>query len=306
MYEDLLNSVDAAIGTFVIDLVSGLSADVATTLRLMLILSIILYGFAMMQGWINTNLKEAIKHIFMGLVVYIFATNVGLFTSLTYEIFTNGPTQIISAVLAHGGGPGSNGINSFIGNAYDQGIRTAGDLMFGSGWSIGLKIMGVLVAVATIAMCGYSAFLVVMAKIALAVLLGLSPIFIGFLMFKTTRGLFEGWLRQCLNYAIIPLLTYTIMLFCLAIVAVPVNEMQAAQNAGNITSVEVWPYIFTCGVSFLLLQQVMGIAGGIAGGVSLSTLGVIANRFSRHGFASFQSLRGINIKLPGRQNSIKN
>lgn len=308
MYEDLLNTIDAAIGSFVIDLFTGISNDITSTLRLMMILSIIFYGLAMMKGWVDTNLKEAIKHVFMALIVYIFATNVGLFTNYTYEIITNGPNQLLGAVLSHSGGPGEAGVNTFIGNAYDQGIRTAGDLMFGSSWNaLGLKIMGFLVAAATIAMCGYSGFLVVMSKIAIAVLLGLTPIFIGFMMFKTTRGLFEGWLRQVFNFALIPLLTYTIMLFCLAIIATPVNDMNAAQTAGNLTAVEVMPYIVTCFISFLLLLQVMGIASGIAGGISLSTLGVVANRFSKHGAFSVHGLKGINLKLPKfGKNSIKN
>lgn len=308
MYEDLLNTIDAAIGSFVIDLFTGISNDITSTLRLMMILSITLYGLAMMKGWVETNLKEAIKHVFMALIVYIFATNVGLFTSLTYEIFTNAPNQLMGRILSHGGGPGEAGINTFIGNAYDQGIKTAGDLMFGSSWNaLGLKLMGFLVAAATIAMCGYAGFLVVMSKIAVAVLLGLSPIFIAFMMFKGTRGLFEGWLRQVLNFALIPLLTYAIMLFCLAIIATPVNDMTAAQAGGNLTTVEVMPYIVTCFISFLLLLQVMGIASGIAGGVSLSTLGVVANRFSKHGAFSIHSLGGKNLKLPSfRKNSIKN
>ncbi len=308
MYETLLKTIDAAIGSFVIDLFTGISNDITSTLRLMMMLSIVLYGLAMMKGWVETSLRDAIKHVFMALIVYIFATNVGIFTHITYEIFTNAPNQLMGQILTHRGGSGESGINTFIGNAYDQGIRTAGDLMFGSSWNaLGLKMMGFLVAAATIAMCGYAGFLVIMSKIAIAVLLGLSPLFIAFMMFKTTRGLFEGWLRQLLNFALIPLLTYTIMLFCLAIVATPVNQMLAAQQAGNITSVEVMPYLFTCFISFLLLLQVMGIASGIAGGMSLSTLGVVANRFSKHGAFSVQSLKGIHLKWPTfGKNSIKN
>ena len=307
MYEALLNTIDAAIGAFVIDLFIGLSNDLTSTLRLMMILSITLYGLAMIKGWIATSLQEAIKHIFMAVIVYLFATQVGLFTDITYDLFTNAPNQIMGKVLSHSGGPNASGINTFIGNAYDQGIRTAADLMFGTGWSIGLKIMGTLVAAATIALCGYAGFLVVMSKIAVAVLLGLSPLFIAFLMFKTTRGLFEGWLRQLINFALIPLLTYAIMLFCLAIVATPINDLMVAQQSGNITTTEVMPYIATCFVSFLLLLQVMGIASGIAGGISLSTLGVVANRFNKYGALSVHQLKNVDLKWPTfRRNSIQN
>lgn len=308
MYEDLLISIDLAIWNFAIAMFKGISNDITSTLRLMMILSITLYGLAMMKGWVETNLKEAIKHVFMALIVYIFATNVWLFTSLTYEIFTNAPNQLMGRILSIYRGHDEAGINTFIGGAYDKGMRAAGDLMFGSNWNaLGLKLIGLLVAVATIAMCGYAGFLVVMSKIAVAVLIGLSPIFIAFMMFKGTRGLFEGWLRQVLNFALIPILTYTLMIFCLAIIYIPLSDMAHAQEGGNLTAVEVMPYIATCFVSFLLLLQVMGIASGISGGVSLSTLGVVSNRFSKHGSFSIHSLGGKNIELPSfRKNSIKN
>lgn len=275
MYEDILNTVDVAIGSFVIDLFTGISNDITSTLRLMMILSIVFYGLAMMKGWIETSLQDAIKHIFMALIVYIFATNVGLFTDITYKLFTDTPNQLMGNVLSHGGGRDEDGINTFIGDAYDNGIRTAGTLMFNSGWSAGLKIMGFLVAAATIALCGYSAYLIIMSKIAIAVLLGLSPIFVAFLMFKSTRGLFEGWLRQLFNFALIPLLTYALLLFCLAIIADPVNDMNNALAAKNLTSAQVMPYLVTSIISILLLLQVSGIASAIAGGVSVSSLGVV-------------------------------
>jgi len=308
MYQDILDRIDVAIATFVIDLFTALSSELESTLRLMMILSIILYGLAMTNGWIETSLKDAMKHIFMGIVFYIFATNVGLFSTVLFEMFTNGPAHLLAEVLRSvSSGSGSGSINTFISDFYDKGIRVSGDLMYGSGWSVSLKFMGFAVAAAVIGLCGYSAFLVCMSKIAVAVLLGLSPIFIACLFFKTTRGLFEGWLRQLFNFALIPLLTYTVMLFCLAIVTEPSNLLADSQANGNLTSVVVWPYVFSCVVSFLLLMQVMGIAGGIAGGVSLSTMGVVANRFSKHSVMSLQSMRGINLKIPKfGKNSISN
>jgi type IV secretion system protein VirB6 len=46
---------------------------------------------------------------------------------------------------------------------------------------------------------------IVAAKIVLAFLLAIGPVFIGFLLFETTRGLFEGWLRATFSFALAPM-----------------------------------------------------------------------------------------------------
>ena len=286
MFQDLLNNVDAALNAFVIEMFTNLATSISGTLRLMMILTIIIYGLAMMQGWIEQTLKGALKHLFMALVVYIFAINVGLFTSILYELTTNAPSQLIGSILSETSNS-SNGINGFIGDVFDVGLFAANDLIHQTHWTaIGLKLSGLFAMFATILLCGYAAFLIVLAKIAVGVLLGLAPIFIGLLMFGGTRGLFEGWLRQLLNYAIIPLFTYAVLLFCIAMLEEPMSDLLAARASGNLTGGAVLPFIFSCIVGFLLLLQVMGITSAIAGGVSLSTLGsgTAAGRLAGKGF----------------------
>jgi type IV secretion system protein VirB6 len=43
------------------------------------------------------------------------------------------------------------------------------------------------------------------AKIVLGLLLALGPLFVAFLLFESTRGIFEGWLRAALGFAFMPL-----------------------------------------------------------------------------------------------------
>ena len=46
---------------------------------------------------------------------------------------------------------------------------------------------------------------VLAAKIVLGLLLALGPVFVAFLLFDSTRGVFEGWLRAALAFAFMPL-----------------------------------------------------------------------------------------------------
>jgi len=43
------------------------------------------------------------------------------------------------------------------------------------------------------------------AKVVLGLLLALGPVFVGFLLFDSTRGVFEGWLRAALAFSFVPL-----------------------------------------------------------------------------------------------------
>ncbi len=50
----------------------------------------------------------------------------------------------------------------------------------------------------------------VTAKVALAALLALGPVFIVLSLFRGTRGLFEGWLKAVVSFALVPLFTVLI------------------------------------------------------------------------------------------------
>jgi type IV secretion system protein VirB6 len=49
--------------------------------------------------------------------------------------------------------------------------------------------------------------LLILAKLMLGLLLAIGPLFVGLLLFDTTKGFFEGWLRTALGFALVPLAT---------------------------------------------------------------------------------------------------
>jgi type IV secretion system protein VirB6 len=108
--------------------------------------------------------------------------------------------------------------------------------------------------------------------VALAIVLGLGPIFIALLLFDSTKRFFEGWMGQALNY-----------MFVFALVASAVNIMFAlwmpalnyalANNSEGFSA--LLPMLLMGGVAFVVLMQVPAIAFGLAGGVQIATLGAV-------------------------------
>jgi type IV secretion system protein VirB6 len=66
-----------------------------------------------------------------------------------------------------------------------------------------LWISGLMLLVGTVGV-------LVTSKVALAALLALGPLFILFALFGATRGLFEGWLKAIVSFALVPLFTVVI------------------------------------------------------------------------------------------------
>ena len=92
-------------------------------------------------------------------------------------------------------------------------------------------------------------------KVALAIVLGLGPIFIALLLFDATKKFFEAWLGQALNY-----------MFVFALVASAVNILFAlwmpalryaqANNTEGFTA--LLPMLLMGGVAFVVLMQIPG------------------------------------------------
>ena len=126
--------------------------------------------------------------------------------------------------------------------------------------------------------CVYTMFLIALSSVALAVLLALGPLFIALLLFDTTRRFFEAWLAQLANYALITSLT--VMLAALLLQVVQSYAAQTAALGPAIATVDALNMVLVAVLVFLLLRQIMPIASGLAGGIALSTFGVLSRSVS--------------------------
>src|ERR1700733_12693013 len=129
-------------------------------------------------------------------------------------------------------------------------------------------------------------FLIALSTIALAGLLLLGPLFIALLLFDAPKRFFTGWIAQLANYALITILTVMVAALLLQIV-----QSYAAQTAAlgtAILAVDALNLMLVAVLVFLVLRQVMPIAGCLAGGVSLSSFGFLSRGLSL-------GLRGVGV-----------
>jgi type IV secretion system protein VirB6 len=265
---NLLNSVDAAVKSFTQSAFQSIVQSHQTEINLVYVLYVAVFGYLVLAGSLEWSFSKAVRHVlFMGVVTAL-ATHWDFFALFFNDVFTDGPAKLIAAVTG-----GSFDPNSMLSDVFDKGILAANEINKSAGLTtLGFLIIGYSVFYGTLIAIGYALFLLVLAKLALAVLLGLAPLFFLLLLFQSTRDFFTAYLRQVFNFAMIPVFTSAILSLSLKIVGDANTRLQATLATHTGHGGPDCVYALLClAVLFMLLHQVMGLSSGVAGGLQLSS-----------------------------------
>lgn len=217
MIRGLLGSVDCnvrAMSEAGYGALAQANSPMAALLTGLLTLYIGVIGYRLMIGRTPFRVGDlTIGAIKIGAVLAL-ATNWPTYQQLVFDTLFRGPEQLAGGMLDAVQPSGSlMGGDVFAGlqAAYDElqasaayftqrSLSTASPLQGGNaGAALALNASALLML-----LTGLGAVLA--AKIVLGLLLGLGPLFVATLLFDATRGLFEGWLRASVGFALVPLL----------------------------------------------------------------------------------------------------
>jgi type IV secretion system protein VirB6 len=202
------------------------------------------------------------------------------------DTFYEAPAELAAAVIN-----APDPVNT-IDTIWEQGGAVAGYLFNNGGvfhGDFGYFIAGVVVWVLMGLLCVYTMFLIALSHVALAILLALGPFFVAMLLFESTKRLFDAWLAQLANYALITLLT--VMAAALLLQIVNAYAKQTAARGTAILTVDALNMVLVSVLVFLFMRQVMPIASSLASGAALNTMGTVsraANWGARAGFGVMQ------------------
>jgi len=178
----------------------GSEGQLTFALTLLLVLYVGGFGVSLMLGRSNLGVRALVpKMMTLGLVVG-FATSFVAFSTFFYNIFIGGPDQIAGILT----GTSSESATAVFAQKLDVVFlavqQATGDTKDISAFSPpGIMWMGaMLLLLGTVG-------LLVTARIALALLLAVGPIFVVMALFEGTRGLFTGWLKGLTMMALAPL-----------------------------------------------------------------------------------------------------
>jgi len=178
----------------------GTDGQLAFALTILLGLYVAFFGISLMLGRANLSVRALLpKMMTLGLVL-TFATSFVAFSAVFYNLSIGGPDQV-AGVLTGVQGESATAVFAQKLDVVFQAIQKAsGDTKDISAFSPrGMMWLGaMLLLLGTVG-------LLVTARIALALLLAVGPIFVVLALFEGTRGLFTGWLKGLAMMALAPL-----------------------------------------------------------------------------------------------------
>jgi len=232
---------------------------------------VMVWGYLQLTGQIEEPFLSGVKRIITLAVILGFALHLWLYNALLVDTFFNAPSELAARVIGAFDPVAIVDQILFEGGDAANLLLQKGGILHGN-FAYYLAGIGVYLIVGLTAI--YTIFLLSLSRIALSVLLALGPLFIGLLLFDTTKRFFEAWVAQLANYAFIAILTVLVAALMLRVVTVAAQ--QAVSQGGTIEIATAARVCMAAGLTFLVMRQVMPMAAGLASGLALSSFGVVS------------------------------
>jgi type IV secretion system protein VirB6 len=251
------------------------AARIASTLEpaivTLAVVYVMVWGYLQLMGQIEEPFIGGVKRIITLAIILGCALNLWLYDSLIVDTFFNAPSELAAVVI------GAFNPVSIVDQIIFQG-GDAANLLLQKGGLLNGNFAYYLAGIAVYVIVGltaiYAIFLLALSRIALSVLLALGPLFIGLLLFQSSKRFFEAWIAQLANYAFIAVLT--VLVAALMLHVVTMAAQQAVSAGGGIQIAHAVRLCMAAGLTFLVMRQVMPMAAGLASGLALSTFGTVS------------------------------
>lgn len=260
IFQPAYSFVDSKLDVFLNDRASSVMAQVSGPLRAALVLYVLLYGFAILRGAIQEPFMDFVVRSLKLAFVYMLATTVAYSTYVTQPLFHVLPDTLAQAISG-GGVPN-------VGSAFDQFFARAAYLaekIWNKATPVNFAplILSAVVYIVGALAAAIGFGVVLIAKVALALLVALGPIFVACALFDATRRFFFGWLSQAVNYLVLFALIITVFQLILSLVAQQWGSIDGSDPmAGGLL------FVALCLLGAIFFLQTPAIAAGIAGGAS--------------------------------------
>ena len=177
----------------------GTDGQLAIALSILLTLYVAFFGISLMLGRSNLSVRALVpKMLTLGLVL-TFATSFVAFSTFFYSIFVEGPDWLTGVIT----GSDESATYTFA-QKLDVVFLAVQDASNGIQDIDMFTPPGMMWMGATLLLLG-TVGLLVTARIGLALLLAVGPIFVIMALFNGTRGLFTGWLKGVVMLALAPI-----------------------------------------------------------------------------------------------------
>ena len=241
----------------------GDNGTLALALRGLLVIWVALLGLGLLGGWLR--MRALGPRAFAFVLVLTFATAWPAYQAVVYGLLVGGPDQIASGFLGaqHGA---THAFAAQLDQVFDALVDLGRSYDAQAGDDADLKLASRLVKSSGLALLFSTVGVLIVARVVLAALLALGPVFVALGLFRATRGLCEGWLRMALAFALVPMLVTLsgaalLRVLAPAIQAIALDPLAAAQYQTPLLML-----LLGCTVHLGLLGAMAWTAAGIVRG----------------------------------------
>ena len=259
-----LRGVDCAAGSLAqtaFGRLFGTDGALVPALVILLTLYVAFFGFALMTGRSRLGMVDLIPRMITIGLVLTFATSWLAYQSLVWNVAIGGPDQL-AALLTGVKGSATQVFADKIDIVFAALVESSGSAASDQSAST-FSPPGLLWLGGTLLLLGTVGILAT-SKIALAILLGLGPVFVVMALFNSTRGLFAGWLKGVVLLALAPLFAVIGGSLMLDLAGPVLRAL--AENPGGIDARAAMAFFMIGAVHVALMFMVLKIAGTIVSG----------------------------------------
>jgi len=267
---------------------SRVAASITPTATILLMLYICLWSWALIRGQIQEPILDFVGRMVKFSFIYSIALLGVHYSTFIIDFFWKTPDAIASVIISDPRMSTPNASMKFLDDFFMLYHDYAGIWFSAAEKNSYIEIpklsqffVGFSITIVGIINTAIAAFFLLLAKVALAILLGIGPIFIISIYFESTRKLFDAWVGQVLNYVFVFALIATTM----SIVGVEVfNQIHKAYSLAclsppNCTTEpdfsQAMMIIILSAISIFFYFIVPGIASALGGGVALHSMGAV-------------------------------
>lgn len=272
LFTDLFQRVDTVTDTYVTSMSSAAASAIAPVAAVGLTLTFIAFGLLIIRGAVQMPISEFLgKSIRIALIAGV-ALGSGIYQGQIANAIKTTPDALASALLPSE--EKGQGAAAIIDVAAGSGYEKAGEAWEKGGLfkedGILWYVVGVIVFIATTIFMAVGGAFLLLAKLGLAVLAGLGPIFIACLLWQPTSRFFEAWTGQIVNYTAMVSIFAAAMGLMVDIFGNFVADMQfdgiqnVAYNLGALSILSL--------AMVIALLQLPGIASALGAGASVGFL----------------------------------
>lgn len=200
----LAQEIDELTSHFVFDGYHALAGMLKAPLGSMLVLYIVLTGYAIARGLIQRPQQELLKFSIKAGLIYTAGLNWDWFSLHVRDLFIVGSESVASTLMQALQKTSGDSINQSLQNVLNETVKLGMTLFEAASLrKLAPYYAGIMVFLSGTLTIGFAFIEIVIAKLMLGITLCTAPLFIAFTLFEQTKSFFDRWLGVLTGFAFV-------------------------------------------------------------------------------------------------------